>query len=195
MIEHNGREYRDRISLTEASGLCGVTEGAVRYWEREGLVVRGEDKKFDTVDIIRHNESIPKDKRLVGKKSGAIGGRKSGSRRANATPVHENQTCARSSAAASLAESKAQKELWTARRAELTYRREAGELIERSEAEAFAGALGAALQASTMNLIPKLKPYMADAGKAVLETELRAMLAEVARAVEEFDPIKVKSQA
>lgn len=167
MVEFEGQQLEPRLGLRPLARALGIAHTTLLAHERNGDVSRGPDKKFDTAQVIKYRSGIPQDHKARGAKAKKI-----------AAGEAEPETSTEERHDINL--SKAKKEHWLAERARIQTEKAAGKLLEREVVEATLEAIGSEIVTGMMNLKPKLRPYMSDAGKDVLDRSIDATLRDIA---------------
>lgn len=166
-----GEEIKKKLGLREAARAFNVDPKVIKRLLEEGAVTRDAQGKYDRDEIQAAQDAKDPARKLNGKINSGYAG-------------DDPDVDPTSPDGVAINTSKAKKEFWLAEQAKIKAEKAAGILVERELVEASAEAIGSALVTGLRNLVPKLKPYMTDAGKEVLQREIDAQLRSMGDALE-----------
>jgi hypothetical protein len=183
VVHFDGQDLPERMGMRPLARALGIAHTTLNgYWQK-GFVSRGDDKMFDVAEVIRYRASIPEDVKEKGKAAAAAPKKE---RREVATAPPPGDDAIPDDGTPGIAVSKARKEHWLAEQARIRAEKAMGDLITREAVEASLEAIGSEIVTNLRNLAPKLRPYMTDEGKKVLDRSIDAALRDIAKKLEDI---------
>jgi len=177
----------ERATLTEMAEMCGISKPTLIDQERTGAFARGPDMKFDVAEVLEYRSQMAPDKIVSGNAARKKAGKAPLESKEPTKPVEKKkrviipvaQREAMANDNMSLPEAKRREARWKAERAELIFKKESGEMVDRMDVEAAVEQIATTIQMRIKNLAPKLRPHMSDAGRTILGKELDSVLREM----------------
>jgi len=178
----------ERLNQTAAARRAGVSDRRIRALEAQGRISRGDDGLYLTADVDRLIASLDQHSRRANNTT-----TEPETPEPRQTPAPQTRSADNAAAISAAQEAdqsnrvylqaRAQKAAYEAKRAKLRFEEEAGELVSAADVKSHSFEIATAVRRKLETLNARLAPFLIEAGKEGLKTEIREAIEELQKEV------------